>query len=85
MNAQGLDAQGKEDQMEKSDGGATSPLQHGVMCDFATGDIVYLVDDWEKHHAFTVWKIFDDGKVQVKDINGTLLCYDQNDLIEKSA
>ena len=30
MNAQGLDAQGKEDQMEKTDGGATSPLQHGV-------------------------------------------------------
>lgn len=34
MNAQGLDAQGKEDQMEKSDGGATSPLQHGVMHSF---------------------------------------------------
>ena len=33
MNAQGLDAQGKEDQVEKSDGGATSPLQHGVMCE----------------------------------------------------
>ena len=31
MNAQGLDAQGKEDQMAKSDGGATSPLQHVVM------------------------------------------------------
>jgi hypothetical protein len=31
MNAQGLDAHGKEDQMEKSDGGAASPLQHGVM------------------------------------------------------
>lgn len=31
MSAQGLDAQSNEDQMEKSDGGATSPLQHLVM------------------------------------------------------
>jgi hypothetical protein len=68
----------EEDKRERS------PVEQGVSCDFATGDDVYLVDDWEKHHVFTVWKIFDDGKVQVKDINGTLLCYDQNDLIEKS-
>ena len=31
MNAQGLDAQGKEGQMEKTDERAASPLQHGVM------------------------------------------------------
>jgi hypothetical protein len=33
MNAQGLDAPSKEDQMGKSDGGATSPLQQLVMAD----------------------------------------------------
>ena len=37
MNAQGLDAQGKEDQVEESDGGAASPLQHGVS--FCCGEI----------------------------------------------
>ncbi len=37
MNAQGLDAHGKEGQMENLDGGAASPLQHGVMCEYSQG------------------------------------------------
>ena len=35
MNAQGLDAQGKEVQVEKTKGGASSPLQHWVMLVFS--------------------------------------------------
>jgi hypothetical protein len=50
MNAQGLDATGKEDQMEKMKGVAASPLQHGVMCDCLARMAGYYPDSFGNHH-----------------------------------
>jgi len=53
-----------------------------VSCDLATGDIVSLSAEWEDRGLLSVWKVYDNGKVDVYDSEENLLRYDINDLVK---